>query len=188
MKNTLALLSLVAATLAVPALAQEEAAPAPQQPATSADDAAVGDLYQLREGAWTLVCEKTLTGDDPCSMMQLLRDGTGNPVMQAEVNRAGADGRAAVMQINTPLLTLLPRGVSLSIDEGKAARVPFLYCDPEACVARVDLRPGDLAAFKQGNKADLAVVPITAPDQSVAVTMSLEGFTAAFDALPGAAE
>lgn len=144
-----------------------------------------GNLYTETHGDWTTVCEEVLTGDNPCgSMQQVLQGSEGNDVMQIELNRlAGENTPAAVMLINTPLLTLLTEGVGLSIDGGKTARVPFFVCDNSKCIARVTMRAEDVAAFKRGNAATLSVVPANAPNQVISAEMSLSGFTAAYDSL-----
>ncbi len=189
-------LSLIALLAATPAISQETTT-TPEAEAQTTPDASEGsgseaaattptsNVYTKEQGDWVTVCEQVLTGDDPCgSMQQVLKGAEGNDVMQIELNRlAGANAPAAVMLINTPLLTLLPEGVALSIDGGKTARVPFFVCDNSKCIARVSMRDEDVAAFKRGQSATLSVVPANAPDQRISVQMSLSGFTAAYDSL-----
>ncbi|MBV2360855.1 invasion associated locus B family protein [Thalassococcus sp. CAU 1522] len=206
MKHALLIAAALAALTAVPTLAQQtettsetpaEApaetppadAPADQTADAPSGEPAVGDVYQRQEGDWRLVCEKTLSGEDPCRMAQLMRDANNNPVMEAELTRlAGENLPAAVMVINTPLLTLLTEGVTLTIDGGSPAKIPFMFCDNQSCVARVNLREQDVSTFKRGNVARVRIVPLAAPDNSVTVDMSLKGFTAAFDSIPALAQ
>lgn len=193
MLRTLFALTVAAAMGTAPAYAQDTAAtPAPDQaaPAPAApkvltkEEAAVGDVYQRTEGDWTMMCEKTVAGDDPCRMSQLLRDDNGNPVIEVELTRlSGENVPAAVLIFNTPVLTLLPEGVTLTIDGGNPAKLPFLFCEPKSCVSRVNLREADTGAFKRGSAATVRIVPMQAPDNSVTVKMSLAGFTAAYDSL-----
>jgi invasion protein IalB len=192
MSNRLFLLSTVASILfAGYAAAQdtttteapaEDAAPA--APLTK-ETAEIGQAYRTTNGDWNVDCEKTLSGNDPCLMVQVLRDDANIAVMETEVTRLpSGNGPAAVLLIKTPLMTLLPEGVTLSIDGGDPARIPFLFCDSSICMARANLREQDVAAFKRGVKAALRIVPVAAPDQSVTVDMSLSGFTASYDGLP----
>ena len=51
------------------------------------------------------------------------------------------------------------------------------------CVARVGFTAEEIAAFKAGGKATMTIVPAVAPDKTVALDMSLKGFTAGFDAV-----
>ncbi|MDJ0822197.1 MAG: invasion associated locus B family protein [Paracoccaceae bacterium] len=189
MTRPLVLLSMVAALVAGPVWAQESTTEAPAEEAAQAAEGAaavpaVGDSYERTEGDWTLICEKTLSGDDPCRMAQLLRDNNDNPVIEAELSRLqGENLPSAVMVFNTPLLTVLPEGVTLSIDGGSPVKIPFLFCDRSACIARVNLRDPDVNTFKRGANATVRIVPLAAPDNSVTLTMSLTGFTAAYDSI-----
>ena len=192
MTRPLVILSMLAALAAGPVWAQESTATTEEAqaeeaaPATEGEAAvpAVGEPYERTEGDWTLVCQKTLSGDDPCRMAQLLRDNQDNPVIEAELSRLeGENLPAAVMVFNTPLLTVLPEGVTLSIDGGSPVKIPFLFCDRSACIARVNLRDPDVNAFKRGGAATVRIVPLAAPDNSVTLTMSLTGFTAAYDSI-----
>ncbi|MCT8160559.1 invasion associated locus B family protein [Pseudoruegeria sp. SHC-113] len=145
----------------------------------------VGDTY-IRDtyGDWELRCVKTEDGRDPCQLYQLLADETGNAV--AEINLFGLqDGgqAAAGATIITPLETLLTQNITLSVDGGAAKRYPFTWCSQIGCVARVGFTQAEVDSFKRGAKGTLVIVPVAAPDQQVILTVSLTGFTAAFDAV-----
>lgn len=157
---------------------------APVVPLTK-ETAEIGQGYRTTNGDWNVDCEKTVSGDDPCLMNQVLRNDEDFAIMETEVTRlASGSGSAAVLLIKTPLMTMLPEGVTLRIDGGDPARIPFFFCDSSICMARANLRDQDVAAFKRGSKAELRIVPVAAPDQSVTVEMSLSGFTASYDVLP----
>ncbi len=51
------------------------------------------------------------------------------------------------------------------------------------CIARVGFTQAEIDGFKKGAKATLTIVPVAAPDQKVALDISLKGFTAGFDAV-----
>lgn len=158
---------------------------APPAAAVTKETAEIGQAYRTTNGDWNVDCEKTVSGNDPCLMIQVLRDEADIAVMETEVTRVNSgSGSAAVMLIKTPLMTLLPEGVTLRIDGGDPARIPFFFCDSSVCLARANLRDQDVAAFKRGAKAELRIVPVAAPNQSVTVDMSLRGFTASYDSLP----
>ena len=137
---------------------------------------------------WELRCIKAPEGQkDPCQLYQLLEDQNGNSVAEINLfNLEGDDKLAGGATIVTPLETLLTRSVTLSVDGGKAKVYPFTFCTKIGCFARVGFTPGDIAAFKNGATAKIVVVPAQAPDQKVELTMSLAGFTAAFDAVTAA--
>ncbi|MDZ4137090.1 MAG: invasion associated locus B family protein, partial [Paracoccaceae bacterium] len=85
--------------------------------------------------------------------------------------------------IIAPLETLLPEQLHLQVDAGKGKLYPFTWCAREGCVARIGLTAEDIASFKKGSKAMMTIVPVVAPDQKVALPISLKGFTAAYDAV-----
>ncbi|MEP3298223.1 MAG: invasion associated locus B family protein [Pseudoruegeria sp.] len=145
----------------------------------------IGDTY-IREkfGDWELRCVKSEGDLDPCQLYQLMLDQKGNSV--AEVNMFGLTGQgqaAAGATIITPLETLLTQQLTLTVDSGAAKRYPFTWCAQLGCVARVGFTQSEVDGFKRGAAAKVVIVPVAAPDQQVILTLSLSGFTAAFDAV-----
>ena len=152
----------------------QETAPEPQ----------VGQQY-LREihSDWALRCLKVAEGEDPCQMYQLLSDEDGNAVAEIAIVVLPNAGQAvAGATIVAPLETLLTEQLTLRVDGGQARRFPFNFCNVGGCVTRLGLTQQDVALFRRGASATLSMVPAAAPDQTVTVTMSLSGFTAAYDA------
>lgn len=189
----------------VPALAQDQAAPAEQPAPTVAGDGAtgaglslgtpegggepkVGDTYTAaRFDAWEQRCVKSADGADPCQLYQLLKDSNGNAVAEASLFPLPPGGEAAAgATIVTPLETLLTAQLSLAIDTAKAKRYPFSFCSPIGCISRVGFTADEIAAMKKGDKATVSIVPVVAPDQVVALEISLKGFTAGFEAVMAA--
>lgn len=151
----------------------------------------VGQTFRVSEhGDWELRCIKAPEGQkDPCQLYQLLEDQQGNSV--AEINLFSlpdGDKLAAGATIVTPLQTLLTKNVLLSVDGGQAKVYPFTFCTEIGCFARVGFTDGDVASFKAGNAAKIVVVPAQAPDQTVDLTMSLNGFTAGLAAVQAASQ
>ena len=87
------------------------------------------------------------------------------------------------MTLRSPLETLLPQMVNITVDKGKTKRYPFTFCANVGCVARVGLTEEDLASFRKGNTAVISVVPVADPSRTVDVSVSLKGFTAGFEAV-----
>ncbi|SLN17045.1 invasion associated locus B family protein [Pseudooctadecabacter jejudonensis] len=153
-------------------------APEPQEPQP-------GQQY-LQEvfNDWALRCLKVEEGEDPCQMYQLMQDQDGNDVAEIAIVSLPNSGQAvAGATIVVPLETLLTEQMTLRVDGGQARRFPFNFCNLGGCVTRLGLTAEDVALFKRGAEATLSMVPAAAPDQQVTVTMSLSGFTAAFDAV-----
>jgi invasion protein IalB len=132
---------------------------------------------------WALRCLKVEDGEDPCQMYQLLSDAEGNAVAEIAIVALPSSGDAvAGATIVAPLETLLTEQITLRVDGGPARRFPFNFCNVGGCVTRLGLTQEDVALFRRGATATLSMVPAAAPDQIVTVTMSLSGFTAAYDA------
>lgn len=152
------------------------------QPAEGGDPQ-VGDRYAKEEhGDWTLACIKTEGETDPCSLVQIMTDDSDNPMAEFSLFRI-KNGTQAVAgaTIIVPLETLLPAGVTMSIDGAPAKRYNFTFCNPLGCVAQIGLTEADISAFKRGKAAKIAVKPAPAPDQTVEMDLSLSGFTAGYD-------
>ncbi len=133
-------------------------------------------------GAWEMRCIKTEGETDPCQMYQLMDDGQGAPVAEFSLFRLPDGGKAqAGATVVVPLETALTSQLSLTIDNGKARRYPFAFCNPVGCYVRMGLTTEDVAAFKRGKEAKITIVPALAPDQTVELALSLDGFTASYD-------
>jgi invasion protein IalB len=154
---------------------EAEAAPA------EAAEPAQPQITTTRHGDWEVGC---LEGTTNCEMQQLALDSDGNPVILARVVRLPAGSEAEGLAIfNTPLGTLLQPGLGFQIDTGERAALPFEWCVQEGCIVRLGLRSEDVAAMKRGRAANLTVASIAAPDQPLTLTLSLSGFTAAYDSM-----
>ncbi|WP_299783306.1 invasion associated locus B family protein [uncultured Roseobacter sp.] len=143
----------------------------------------VGETYVKEEhGDWSMRCIKTEEGDDPCQMYQLLADGEGTPISEFTLFRLPGEGQArAGATVIVPLETSLAAQLTVKIDSNAAKRYPFAFCNSIGCYARIGLTQEDIDGFKKGNQATLTIVPVLAPDQKVDISLSLTGFTAAYD-------
>ncbi|MDQ2088593.1 invasion associated locus B family protein [Marimonas arenosa] len=175
--------------------AQTEATTAGEQDPQSEDAAAALNMGQeaaaeipqpyFREehGDWKLQCYPVEEGDEPCQLYQLLKDEQGTDVAEVALFRLPEGGQAvAGATVTVPLETLLTAQLTIAVDGAKGKRYPFSFCTPVGCYARIGFTAADIAAFKKGAKATVTLVPAPAPDQKVELDMSLNGFTAGFDA------
>lgn len=177
------------AALSAPAVAQDtgkEETTADQlldlgQPADGSPQ--LGERYSKETiGDWDLACIKTEGEEDPCSLLQILKDDKGNPMAEFSLFRIEGQGQAvAGATVIVPLETLLPAQLTLSVDGAPGKRYNYSFCNPYGCVAQIGLTEEDIAAFKGGNEATLSLVPAPAPDQLVTLKLSLTGFTAGYD-------
>lgn len=133
-------------------------------------------------GDWAIQCLRVQEGPEPCQMYQLLRDQNGGSVAEVSIFRLNNGGQvAAGGTFVVPLETLLTEKLNVRVDSGQAKRYDFSFCTQVGCYARVGFTAEDVAAFRRGNVANVTIVPALAPDQRVVVSMSLTGFTAAYD-------
>lgn len=160
-------------------------APAAEAPAGEAPADGPGSSYVKETfGAWELRCVRVAEGEEPCQLYQLLKDADGNSVAEIGMFSMPEGGEAAAgATIIAPLETLLTAGLRLAVDSSEAKIYPFTFCSQMGCAARVGFTAEEVAAFKAGAKATLTIVPAVAPDQTVALEMSLSGFTAGYDAV-----
>ncbi len=176
--GSLALASLLLATAAAgPALAQTQ--PQGQQPAPRSQSQQPAETQTFQD--WTLACFDRQDGSQACRMLQNVANDQGQVVMQAAVIRL-PDGNSGLL-FNLPLGVWLPEGVTIQVDGGEQISVPYARCLPAPDQCRVELVLDDqrLAQLKAGTRI---TVTFYGPRQEpVRATVSLLGFTAAFDRL-----
>lgn len=151
--------------------------------AQEAEAAAPGTVY-VREtsGDWEVRCIRTQLDHDPCTLFQLLRDDNGNDVAQYEIVTLPPGQRfAAGVTIVTPLETLLTQQVQVTVDKGLGKRYPFNYCNNVGCFARFGATDADLRALREGTMAEMVIYAAAAPQQEVALKISLMGVSAGLD-------
>lgn len=157
--------------------AAPEAAPAPAADAAPAEP----EITVTEHGEWDVGC---LAGTTNCEMQQVAQDAEGNPVMLVRVVKLPQGSEAPALAIfNTPLGTLLPAGLGFQIDTAEPAALPFEWCVQEGCIVRLGLRQAEVDALKRGRAVNMQVTSIAEPAAPVKLTLSLAGFTAAFDSL-----
>lgn len=132
-------------------------------------------------GDWQLKCFRSEAEEDPCQMYQLLIEETGNPVAEFSLFRLPEGAQAvAGATIVVPLGTLLPEELKISVDGGRPKTYSYSFCTMVGCFARIGLTQADVDQLKAGAEGQLQIVPAQAPDQTVDIKVSLDGFTAAY--------
>ncbi len=139
--------------------------------------------------AWEERCVKQANGGDPCQLYQLLKDQTGNPVVELSIFTLPDGGQAAFgASIMAPLETLLTSNMRIAIDQAKGKFYPFSYCTTAGCLAKVGFTVDELALIQKGKAATVTIVPAAAPDKTVVATITLKGFTDGYKAIKDAAK
>ncbi|MGP6088330.1 invasion associated locus B family protein [Antarctobacter jejuensis] len=190
MKKPIILLSLIAALAGGTAFAQDA-----EQPELPSPPEGTLDLGEPVAGAdprapyvkevhtdWTVRCLEVSEGNEICQMYQLLKDENGASVAEVNIFRLQGGGQAvAGGAFTVPLETLLTQKLTIAIDGREAKRYDYTFCTVQGCIARIGFTAEDITRLKAGNEAVVTLVPVVAPDQRVSVSMSLSGFTAAYE-------
>lgn len=120
-------------------------------------------------------------------MAQIGNDNTGTPILEMvlrmlpEAQEVQGQKVVAVTDIITPLGVVLTSGITVQIDSEQEQRAPFQICTEQGCLVREPLTEEAVTRFKKGANARLTV--IAAQQGPVSATISLRGFTKAFNAL-----
>ena len=167
-----------AALLAAPAFAQEATSQAEAEATTPVVAATHGD--------WQVICSPEVEGQpQQCEMYQLLNDQNDSPIAEISIAALplGAEFSAGAT-VTTPLETFLPTGMGFTIgDSDQMRREGFRVCTVVGCVVRMGLSVDEVDQLKAGSTATVTIAPFVAVNQPVDITVSLRGFTAAFDDL-----
>jgi len=179
MRRILTTVLTATALLGTAATAQQAAQQAAQEPAfpTSQELSDKANGVVARFAGWEVRCADTGAN---CRIFQVAQDDKGNNVVSVTMQALpeGASAKLGVVMVS-PLLTLLPRGLSVSVDDGVPAAYPFSWCDPQGCYSRFGLTPAQVEAFEAGTAANIDIFAVTSPDAAVRAVLPLDGFTEA---------
>lgn len=133
---------------------------------------------------WQVICSPQGEGQpEVCEMYQLLVDSSASPIAEISIAALplGAEF-AAGATVTTPLETFLPTGLGFRIGESETMRIePFRVCTVVGCMVRMGLSQDEVTAMRAGTVATLTIAPFIAVDQPIDITVSLAGFTAAYE-------
>jgi len=166
--------SLLAFVLAAPLAAQETAA-TDFPTSDEARDQANGVV--ARYEGWEIRCPE---GAEVCRLVSRGLDADGNEVVNIAMQALPAGGAAEMgVTVVTPLLTLLPRGVTVRLDENAPAGFPFSWCDIQGCYARYGLTSDEVQGLRDGSAIKVSIFAVTNQGEPIEASISLAGFTAA---------
>jgi invasion protein IalB len=143
----------------------------------------IGEPYIAdRIGNWSLECVRGQDGSETCEMTQLLLNKQKQPMSEISLFRLTNDqGIAAGANIVVPLETLLTIPLTISFDEKNVKQYPYSFCNAIGCIVRIGLTGNEINILKKGKQANISVTHISRPNQPITFSMSLKGFTAAFE-------
>jgi invasion protein IalB len=138
-------------------------------------------------GTWQVQCLLIETGGERCQLYQQLNASPGNPVGEINVfPLPSGQGAPAGAVIIVPLETLLTSELDFEISGIENKRYPFAWCSNVGCVARIAITSEELGAMKLSTLATITITSIRAPKTPLKLTVSLQGFTAGFNAMQAA--
>jgi invasion protein IalB len=127
---------------------------------------------------WLVQCATQQTGK-ACAMQQEQRaQETGQRVLAIELRPAGTGVEGVVI---LPFGLALAKGATVQVDEGKvSAPLAFSTCLPAGCVAPLTFNAEMLQGLRKGSALKINVTP-DGGGEPIALSVSLKGFSAAFD-------
>lgn len=102
-------------------------------------------------------------------------------VLKASDPKSGG-AKKPVLRVIAPLGILLPRGLGLKIDDEVIGATGFVRCQPNGCVAEVELDTTLIEKLKKGKEALFVI--FLPPDDGRGLPLALDGFENGFGALP----
>jgi len=130
---------------------------------------------------WFKVCTKQ-EDNDVCIVQNLMMANSGQLLTAVGLIVVTGKANRKLMQVSVPSARLVPPGVQMQIDGGKAQKLDYAICMPDKCVAEVPLTDQLIASLKKGGEVVFTSVNFQrAPNP---IKISLEGFTGAFDGEP----
>ncbi len=147
-----------------------------------------GEASSVREthGDWTVSCVRQDTAT-LCAMSQIQAEPKSRKrvlTVELQVQANGTTKGVLIM----PFGLALQRGVSLKIDDkGTRAPLPYATCLPVGCIVPLSVDTPLLSALKAGSTLNINATS-NGDNQSLAFSVSLSGFSAAFARLVELAE
>ena len=136
-----------------------------------------------RHGDWATRCETPPgAAHEQCAIVLSVVDQQRPNLVLVVIVLNSADRKARIMRVITPLGVLLPPGVSLRIDDQDTARLTFLQCLANGCIAQLAMDEALVDKLKAGKIATLGV--FQTPEQGVGIQAPLTGFKEAYEQLP----
>ncbi len=136
---------------------------------------------QPQPRTWFKVCSQQ-SENEICNVQYSITADTGQLVTAVNLLSVKGKVNRKIFQIAVPSGRYIPAGISVSIDGGKANKLPYSICLPSRCLAEVPLSAGLLKALKKGGK--LQLTSINFQNKKSPIEVSLNGFTAAYDGPP----
>ena len=130
---------------------------------------------------WFKVCSKQ-EDNDICNVQFIRTANTGQLLTAVNLIQITGKVNRAIFQIAVPTGRVIPAGIGMQIDGGQAQKIDYAICLPDRCIAEAPLSDALVASLKKGG--ELTLTSINFQNQPNPISISLNGFTAAFDGEP----
>lgn len=130
---------------------------------------------------WFKACSKQ-QDVDICNVQNILMADTGQLMTGVSLIEIKGKVNRRVFQVTVPTGRMVPPGIGLQVDGGKAQKIDYIICFPDRCVAEAQLTDAIVANFKKGQK--LTLTSVNFQNQPNPIDVSLSGFTGAYDGPP----
>jgi invasion protein IalB len=174
MRTALSVLAVMfgAASAPVSSFAQDAAAAPSDAPAQAAGAPRLG---------WYKTCSKQ-EDNDICVVQNLVLANGGQLVTAVGLISVSGKINRKILQVSVPTARLIPPGIAMQIDGGKAQKLDYAVCLPDKCTAEIPLTDAMVASLKKGS--DVIFTSINFRRAPNPIKLSLEGFTGAYDGEP----
>jgi invasion protein IalB len=135
---------------------------------------------QIPQG-WFKACTKQ-EDVDICNVQNITTAGNGQLITGVSLIELKGKVNRKVFQVTVPTGRLVPPGIGLQIDTGKAVKLDYVICFPDRCVAEVPLTDQLVASFKKGQ--GITLTSINFQNQANPIKIALQGFSGAYDGPP----
>lgn len=134
-------------------------------------------------GDWQMRCDTPPgASSEQCALIQNVTAADRENVGLSVIVLKTADKQARILRVLAPLGVLLPSGLGLRVDNADIGRAGFVRCLPNGCIAEVILEDELLTKLQSGGQATFII--FQTPEEGIGIPISLNGFSAGFDALP----
>lgn len=150
---------------------------------TSGSSALAQGEVKSSHGDWQMRCDTPPGSEkEQCALIQNVTAEDRENVGLSVIVLKTADKQARILRVLAPLGVLLPSGLGLRVDDADIGRAGFVRCLPNGCIAEVILEDELLSKLKTGSQATFII--FQTPEEGIGIPISLNGFSAGYDALP----
>ncbi|TKT79323.1 invasion associated locus B family protein [Aquamicrobium sp. LC103] len=132
---------------------------------------------ELPQG-WFKACSKQ-EDVDICNVQNIMVADSGQLLTGVSLIEVKGKVNRKVFQITVPSGRMVPPGIGLQIDGGKAQKIDYVICLPDRCIAEGQMSDELVNSFKRGS--ELTLTSVNFQNQPNPIKMTLSGFTGAFD-------